>query len=97
MGATPLAWADPPPCSNLPEGVAVASYPPATPMAVWIVGFVYYGVSRALLGICIYIYRDTYNPFPLLIKVSLIINICFGSPKSANTTFRIANTKPILK
>ena len=37
------------------------------------------------------------NPFPLLIKVSLIINICFGSPKSGNTTFRTANTKPILK
>ena len=46
----------------------------------------------------VYMYIDSmYNPFPLLIKVSLIINICFGSPKSGNTTFRIANTKPILK
>ena len=41
--------------------------------------------------------RTPLNHFPLLIKVSLIINICFGSPKSGNTTFRIANTKPILK
>ena len=40
---------------------------------------------------------QTTNPFPLLIKVSLIINICFGSPKSGNTTFRIANTNSILK
>ena len=35
VGATPLAWADPPPCSDLPEGVAVASYPPAIQMAGW--------------------------------------------------------------
>ena len=41
--------------------------------------------------------KSSNNHFPLLIKVSLIINICSGSPKSGNTTFRIANTKPILK
>ena len=41
--------------------------------------------------------KGALNHFPLLIKVSLIINICFGSPKSGNTTCRIANTKPILK
>ena len=37
------------------------------------------------------------NHFPLLRKVSLIINNCFRSPKPGNTTFRIANAKPVLK
>ena len=36
------------------------------------------------------------NPFPLLTKVSLIIHNCIQSPKSGNTTFRIAKTKPLM-
>ena len=47
--------------------------------------------------VCLFIHAFYFNPFSPMLTVPLILKPTFENPKSGNTTFKIANTKPILK